>query len=85
MSKRKFYTRKFLNAKEGTAFVEAKISRSSDGSWVDASVKLADCHRMITLDFDHHDQKSHAAVVDKVTLLIEVLDRFRSSLLERSS
>ncbi len=52
MNKR--YVRKFLNKKEGTAFVELRANPAFKAEWAeyDAHVKIADCNRIVTLNFD---------------------------------
>jgi hypothetical protein len=47
------YRREFLNSDDhgGTAFLEASVSKS-DKSYVSAHFKIADCNRIVDLDFD---------------------------------
>ena len=51
---RKKYIRKFLNKKEGTAFIEisSELSICERFHSYEGRLKLSDCNRIVTLDFD---------------------------------
>jgi len=60
MSKAKYYSRSFLNKKEGTAFIESSIELTD--YCVYADVAVADCNRKVTLDFGVYAVKDYDLV-----------------------
>ena len=76
--KPKHYSRKFLNKTEGTAFIE--VSAKTIGKWVDADVTIADCSRMVSLDFSFEttSKKERKEKLDKINLLIKELEAMKN-------
>jgi hypothetical protein len=83
---RKYYSRKWLNsaAKGGTAFVNAEIEENLDKSdSVYASLEIADCSRIINLDFCiGYGEQTEANAMKKLDLLMMEVIKFRTKLLE---
>lgn len=52
------------------------------GYTVDAALRVADCHRVITLDFDCEKQAHIKKRVDKLQTLITELEGMKQALLE---
>lgn len=77
MAKR-FYKREFLNNpdKHSGAFIIAKVVKGT-GNWVEGSLKLSDCDRIVDLDFSGGNSSSRANVEYKVDLLYETVKDFR--------
>jgi hypothetical protein len=77
MANKKYYVRKFLNKKEGIAFLEitGKCKDKYDDGF---EVKIGDCARHITLDFWAENQQDYMEKVDKVNLLINELEKARN-------
>jgi len=71
MSK-KYYTRKWLNSKEGTAYIECAASNDLS-SYKDFGFKLADCHKAVSIDLSFHDNKGKTERVKKLGLIIDEL------------
>jgi hypothetical protein len=70
--KNKYYSRKWLNQKEGTAYIECAASNDL-GSYKDFGFKLADCHRAVSIDLSFHNNKGKIARVKKISLIIDEL------------
>lgn len=68
----KYYSRKWLN-KQGTGFMECSYDDSMSSSWRDASVKFADCNRMVSLDLSMGSKKDKLAKLQKISLMIDEL------------
>lgn len=84
-NERVFYERQFLNSEEhgGTAFVEATIraGRHSDSSgWIDANFSVADCSRVVDLDFDVYGD-SDENVRQKLNRLEQSVRQFKAAML----
>lgn len=68
----KYYSRKWLNTKEGTAYIECggAIDLSN---YKDFTLKLSDCHKAVSIDLSFHNIKTKAERVKKVSLIIDEL------------
>lgn len=71
-SMNKYYSRQWLNKKEGTAFIECTYEPSF-GTHHDCSFKLGDCHRTSTIDLSFYDKKTKAGRVAKLSSIIDEL------------
>lgn len=82
MSFKKHYRREFLNKKECTALIETtvELSGSSGGLYIDGSVRITDCHRLMRLEFDSGSRKEHRNSIAKLDGLIRELQEFRGAL-----
>ncbi|AVH85037.1 hypothetical protein RsoM2USA_108 [Ralstonia phage RsoM2USA] len=86
MSKPRFqkYTRKFLNKNKGTAAIEVTTEVWSDD--VQCDVKITDCFRAITLDFNAWDvkktPKNFNDHLHKFDTLIAVLQETREAFIK---
>jgi hypothetical protein len=89
--KKLFYRRKFINPHgDGAAYLLGKIERrvhsgTNERYDYDAYLKIADCNRVIDLEFDVYGDlteatRSLAARVNKVNVLIDALTAFRDVL-----
>lgn len=72
LMKNKYYSRKWLNSKEGTAYIECYASNDLS-SYKDFAFKLADCHKAVTIDLSFHDNKGKTERVKKISLIIDEL------------
>jgi hypothetical protein len=70
-----YHTRKFLNPKKGVAAIECYADMSS--KWCDISVKIADCNKVVSLEFDFSDMKEYKEKRAKLLLLINELQQLR--------
>ena len=83
---RPFYRRRFLNRRgyHAGAYVLADISlaRSSDRQrvWLNADLTVADCGRIVTLDFDITGHRDVANALHKARLLRDVIVAFTDAL-----
>lgn len=85
MDKRiKYYSRKFLNKKEGIALVECSVNNLDFMSGLDASVSISDCSRRITLSFGVYEASDINKNIAKVSLLIDELCAFRDVFMENA-
>lgn len=77
MSKYKkiYYSRKFLNRESGTAFIEAEASQEGKWNWI--YIKLADCNRHISLEFDVHSEEERVDRLAKIDLLMKEFKEVR--------
>lgn len=82
------YRRLFLNKDNGTAFIEASVETYSNSrtqrDGISADLKLADCNRIVRLDFDldsNATAKSRALVVQKAMRLRNTVLEFTDQLL----
>lgn len=85
MAKPRFkkYSRKFLNKSKGTALIETSVEVWSDD--VQCDIKIMDCFRAITLDFnawDKSDQKQVEELTQKFDTLISELQAARAAFIE---
>ena len=87
MSKRAFYVRQFLNTEEdgGTAFIEfevREVEHYDKASSVDVTFKVADCNRIVNLDFGVYvsdgDDVEHKRV--KLRRLVRAVNGFAKAL-----
>jgi hypothetical protein len=81
MAKIKHHSRKFLNKNHGIAAIETSIESYTWSSGVDATVKISDCNRQVSLDFSVYEKKDLSCSVDKLNLIINELCKFRDVLL----
>jgi hypothetical protein len=87
MSKQAYYRRQFLNNEEhgGIAFVEASISNPSTSEHnpghFDATFRVADCSRMVDLDFGCWDKDDVPRLRQKIALLRRTIVAFEAVLL----
>jgi hypothetical protein len=65
----KYHSRKFLNKEEGVGAIECHVDQSH--TWVDASIKLADCSRQVTIDFSFGSMKDAKARREKLRMMID--------------
>ena len=76
--------RSFLNpASTGyTSFILAEVESSHEGAykWGNYLLTLADCKRVIQLDFFLGTKQARRIALRKINLLIDVLSRFRDAL-----
>lgn len=82
------YRRQFLNSEEhgGTAFVEAQVyatKHRQDRGDFSASLKIADCSRMVTLDFDVYGDDCAENVRQKLQRFGRGWRAFEQSVLEQ--
>jgi hypothetical protein len=70
--KNKYYSRKWLNSKEGTAYIECAASNDLS-SYKDFGFKLADCHKAVSIDLSFHNNKGKIERVKKLGLIIDEL------------
>jgi hypothetical protein len=68
----KYYSRKWLNSKEGTAFIEC-YSSNDTSTYKDFGFKLGDCHKIVSIDFSFHNTKTKQERIKKVSLMIDEL------------
>ncbi|GMA25730.1 hypothetical protein GCM10025864_34890 [Luteimicrobium album] len=86
-----YYFRDFLNAPghHAGAYVLASVGVDDDlafrsGPHLDASLTVADCGRVVTLDFDCYDADSLENALHKARLLRKTLDEFVSAFEEHA-
>lgn len=63
-----------------TAFVVANIELFQEERYVTGDLKIGDCNRMITLDFNSTTPKEREAALKKLYLLQHILQEFRAKL-----
>ena len=70
------YRRVFLNSQDdgGTAFIEAAVQAVDDDAFL-AELKIADCNRIVTLDFFTSDDNI-TAIRHKARLLLTTVKNF---------
>jgi hypothetical protein len=66
-----YHSRKFLNSKHGIASIECTADMSS--TWSNVNVKIADCNRAVSLDFDFSSMKTYKEKRAKLLLIISEL------------
>lgn len=87
-STKRFYRRRFLNRRgyHAGAYVIADVdietfeSEAGPRTEIAASLTVADCGRIATLDFDVHDAKAVGNALHKARLLRDVVDGFTEAL-----
>ena len=80
----KYYSRKFLNKKEGVAVIECSIDNRDFLCGLDSSVTITDCSRRITLSFGVYEASDVNKNIAKMSLLIDELCAFRDVFLENA-
>jgi len=79
-----FRRRAFLNplSANETSYIFAHVESSHDGSyrWGDNLIFIADCHRVIQLEFATATKQKRRISIAKLDLLINVLTSFRDAL-----
>jgi len=85
MSDRVYYKRQFLNSEDygGSAIIEANVHEVySSGEYinVDAEFSIADCGRMITLDFSVSNEESRENALLKIRRLKSAVNEFEVAL-----
>ena len=79
-----FRKRSFLNpASTGyTSFILAEVEFSDEGAykWGNYLLTLADCKRVVQLDFFLGTKQARRIALRKINLLLDVLSRFRDAL-----
>lgn len=69
--KDEFYCREFLNEERGLAAVGIEITRT--GRYLDCSVTITDCSRLVTLEFNAYDADDPVRVLKKFDRLAELI------------
>lgn len=74
--------RRWLNEdKDASAFVLWWVEPKGErGEYVDATLKIADCDRVATLDFDGYSEDSKEASVRKAKRLLSAVKAFAAAL-----
>ena len=84
-----FRKRLFLNrtAIEHTSFILAEAESSDNGAyrWGHYMLTLADCKRIIHLEFFLGTKLARRRALAKINLLIDILTRFRDALVKESA
>ena len=79
-----FRKRAFLNpiSTNQASYIHAHVESSHDGSyrWGDNLIFIADCRRVIQLEFSVGTGQKRRISLAKINLLIDVLTRFRDAL-----
>ena len=79
-----FRKRAFLNpvSANQTSYIFAHVESSHDGEyrWGDNLIFIADCHRIIRLEFFLGTARARRISLSKIDLLIKVLTQFRDAL-----
>lgn len=75
-----YYSRKFLNKKQGVAAVEVKFDSWDYGYGFDSEVVISDCSRSVRLDFSVYNLKDLAEKYAKLNGLIEELSKLQDHL-----
>jgi hypothetical protein len=76
---KKYYSRRWLNSKEGTAFIECSSSNDLS-TYKDFSFKLSDCHKIVTIDFSFHNIKTKQERVKKINVMIDELNGLKAEI-----
>ena len=85
MSTRRMYRRRFLNrpghhaGAYAIADVKVHAGRKKGSAHVSASLAIADCNRVVELDFYAVDESSAANALHKARLLREIVSEFTTS------
>lgn len=76
-----YASRKWLNSdKDKTAFIACNIE---DGPYAWGEVKIADCGKLISLEFPTEDSSDKRKSLKKLDLMISELEKFREVLEEK--
>lgn len=79
----KYHVRRFLNKDVGMAAMELMLE-DEGGRWRDASLKLSDCARQVTIDFsygsDKEAQKKLAKLQAMTNELIKFIDVYKAAM-----
>lgn len=73
-----YHSRKFLNSKQGIAAIECFAEMST--TWSNVNVKITDCNRMVSLDFDFNNMKAYKEKRAKLLLIINELQELRMAI-----
>lgn len=73
-----YHSRKFLNSKKGMAAIEC--SADVLPHWSDINVKITDCNRSVSLDFDFNNMKTYKEKRVKLLLIINELQELRMAI-----
>jgi len=65
-----------------TAFVVANVEYFQDERYVTGDLKIGDCNRMISLDFNSTTPKEREAAIVKLDRLRDILDQFRTKIVQ---
>jgi len=83
-----FRRRSFLNpvSTTHTSYIDAVIESSQNGEYQIGSnvLTLADCHRVVRIEFFLGNKRERRRSLAKVNLLIDILTRFRDALIKES-
>ena len=81
-----FRKRAFLNPRSTneTSYIQAVVESSYDGehAWGSNVLTIADCHKVINLEFCLGNARTRRAALFKINLLLRILTAFRNSLLK---
>jgi hypothetical protein len=73
-----YHSRKFLNSKQGIAAIECSAEMST--TWSNVHVKIADCNKSVSLDFDFSGMKAYKEKRAKLLLIINELQELRMAI-----
>jgi hypothetical protein len=83
-----FRRRSFLNpiSTTHTSYIDAVVESSQNGEYQVGSniLTLADCHRVVRIEFFLATKKERRRSLTKINLLIDTLTRFRDALIKES-
>lgn len=84
-----FHRRSFLNpiTTTHTSYIDALIESSQDGEYQIGSnvITLADCRRVVRIEFFLGNKRERRRSLKKINLLIDILTAFRSALEKESN
>ena len=84
-----FRRRSFLNpiSTTHTSYIDAVVESSENGEYKIGSniLTLADCHRVVRIEFFLANKRERRRSLAKVNLLIDTLTRFRDALIKESN
>jgi len=84
-----FSKRAFLNpaSTHQTSYIQAHVQTGRDGpeKWGDNMVMIADCRRVVQLEFFLGSKRDRRISLAKIDLLIKVLTQFRTALAKEIS
>jgi len=84
-----FRRRSFLNpiSTTHTSYIDALIESSQDGEYKIGSniLTLADCYRVVRIEFFLGNKRERRRSLKKINLLIDILTAFRDALLREST
>lgn len=82
----RIYRRDWLNKKEGTAFIESKITSGKYGNfkvgYVHGDICIADCSRQISLDFGVDTKEDVDVRLAKLDVMQAHIDLMRTALVD---